>query len=141
MAEIMRDLQVAIADHNAEVIFNDLPTLRTDPSQIRLVFQNLIQNAIKFNGEEKPVIQINSERKRKEWLFSVKDNGIGIDPEYHERIFVIFQRLYEKEKYPGTGIGLSICKKIVERHGGKIWVESELGKGSSFYFTLPDLNR
>lgn len=138
MAEIMRDLQVAITDHNAEVICNDLPALKTDPSQIRLVFQNLIQNAIKFNGDKKPVIQINAERKRKEWLFSVKDNGIGIDPEYHERIFVIFQRLYEKEKYPGTGIGLSICKKIVERQGGKIWVESELGKGATFYFTLPD---
>ncbi|MGE5353469.1 MAG: PAS domain S-box protein [Acidobacteriota bacterium] len=140
LAEIMRDFQVAITDHNAEVEISDMPVLYVDPTQLKLVFQNLIQNAIKFRSAENPFIQVKSERKEHEWLFSVKDNGIGIDPEFHERIFIIFQRLHEKEKYPGTGIGLSICRKIVERHGGKIWVDSKLGEGSTFYFTIPHSN-
>ncbi|HEX2865647.1 MAG TPA: PAS domain S-box protein [Ignavibacteriales bacterium] len=138
MAEIMRDFQVAITDHSAQVEIAEMPVLYLDPTQVKLVFQNLIQNAIKFKGAENPFIQIKAEKKEHEWLFSVKDNGIGIDPEFHERIFVIFQRLHEKEKYPGTGIGLSICKKIVERHGGRIWLDSKPGEGSTFFFTIPD---
>jgi light-regulated signal transduction histidine kinase (bacteriophytochrome) len=101
------------------------------------LFQNLIGNAIKFRGSEPPRIHVSAGRNGKGWIFSVRDNGIGIAPEYSKRIFIIFQRLHSREKYAGTGIGLAICQKIVERHGGRIWVESEAGKGATFYFTLP----
>jgi len=102
------------------------------------LFQNLIGNAIKFRGEQAPRIHISAVRKDGGWQFAVTDNGIGIDSQYADRIFIIFQRLHSREQYPGTGIGLSICKKIVERHNGKIWVESKPGGGSTFYFTVPD---
>jgi light-regulated signal transduction histidine kinase (bacteriophytochrome) len=107
-----------------------------DESQISQLLQNLIGNAIKFRNAESPRVHISCKRKSDAWLFSVKDNGIGIDPQYWERIFVIFQRLHTREEYAGTGIGLAICKKIVERHGGTIWVNSEANKGATFYFTL-----
>lgn len=108
-----------------------------DRSQMGQVFQNLIGNAVKFRGTAKPVIRISAERKDQEWVFSVADNGIGIAPEHAEIIFVIFKRLHTRAEYPGSGIGLAICQKIIERHGGKIWVESKPGEGATFKFTLP----
>jgi light-regulated signal transduction histidine kinase (bacteriophytochrome) len=108
-----------------------------DKLQLGQIFQNLIGNAIKFRGNEPPRIHVSASRNGNMWTFSVRDNGIGIAPEYAERIFIIFQRLHGRNEYDGTGIGLAICKKIVERHGGRIWAESEVGKGATFYFTLP----
>jgi PAS domain S-box-containing protein len=134
--EVLSDLSGAISENNARVIRKDLPVIYGDAVLIGQLFQNLIANAIKFRGEEAPMISITSQRNKGEDLFEVKDNGIGIKEEYSEKIFTIFQRLHSAEKYPGTGIGLAICKKIVERHGGKIWVKSRLGKGTSFYFTI-----
>jgi PAS domain S-box-containing protein len=135
--QVLSNLELFIKENKAKVSHDPLPGLMADKTQLAQVFQNLIVNGIKFHSEEAPNIYISAEKKAREWQFSVKDNGIGIDPQYSERIFEIFKRLHKKEEYPGTGIGLAICKKIVERHGGHIWVESELGKGSTFYFTLP----
>ncbi|MDI6784607.1 MAG: ATP-binding protein [bacterium] len=119
------------------VVHDSLPTIMADESQIRLLFQNLVSNTIKFRSTEPPRIHISAELKGTDWEFAVRDNGIGIAPEYFDRIFVIFQKLHGKEQYPGTGIGLAICKRIIERHGGKIWVASEPGKGAMFFFTIP----
>lgn len=132
------NLKVAIEESAAVVTYQDLPTLQADPTQLIQLFQNLISNAIKFRSEVSPQIRIAANRQADAWLFSVQDNGIGIDSQYAERIFVIFQRLNNRVDYAGTGIGLAVCKKIVERHGGKIWVQSELGKGATFYFTVPE---
>ena len=131
------NLRTAIGESGAVVTNDPLPTVMVDASQLGQVFQNLIGNAIKFRSQEPPRIHVAAEQKEKEWLFSIRDNGIGIDPQYHDRIFVMFQRLHGRKEHPGTGIGLAICKKIVERHGGRIWVESSLGKGTTFYFTIP----
>jgi chemotaxis family two-component system sensor kinase Cph1 len=129
------------AGMNGGVITHDpLPTVIADESQLVLVFQNLIGNAIKFRREDALLqIHIGAERIDHSWTFSVKDNGIGIAPEYFDRIFVIFQRLHSADTYGGTGIGLAIVKRIIERRGGRIWVESEIGKGSTFFFTIPDM--
>lgn len=131
-------LKIAIEKADADVIVGDLPTIRADEVQFVQLFQNLIGNAVKFTADKKPCVEITAEKKEGFWQFAVRDNGIGIEQEYTERVFLIFQRLHTRQKYPGTGIGLSICKKIIERHGGKIWVESQPGQGSTFYFTVPE---
>ena len=121
----------------AEVTVGPLPVIVADATQLGQVFQNLIVNAIKFHGDRPPRTGVSAAERPGHWVFTVSDNGIGIAPEYFERIFVIFQRLHTIEEYGGTGIGLAICKKIVERHGGHIWVESKVGEGSTFYFSIP----
>jgi PAS domain S-box-containing protein len=131
------NLQLAIQDNKASVTHDPLPEVTGDEAQLVQLFQNLIANAVKFHREEKPQVHIGVQEGKKEWVFSVRDNGIGIDPQYAERIFVIFQRLHSRTQFQGTGIGLAICKKIVQRHGGRIWVESQPGKGATFFFTLP----
>jgi PAS domain S-box-containing protein len=137
LAQSVNDLKVAIEESGALVTHDPLPVVMADRSQLEQLFRNLIGNAIKFRGSEPPCVHISASRNGNGWTFSVRDNGIGIAPEYSDRIFVIFQRLHSREKYAGTGIGLAVCKKIVERHGGRIWVKSDLGKGATFYFILP----
>ena len=132
------NLQLAIEESGAVVTYGDLPQLRADPTQLTQLFQNLISNAVKFRSEAPCRVTIEASQKADAWLFAVQDNGVGLDPQYAERIFVIFQRLNNRLDYPGTGIGLAVCKKIVERHGGNIWVQSEPGQGATFYFTLPE---
>ncbi len=132
----LTNLQAAIEESSAVVTHDPLPILMADASQLVQLFQNLIGNAIKFRSEEPPRVHISAEQKGNEWIFSVQDNGIGIDPKYTKDIFTIFQRLDSSRNYSGTGIGLALCKKIVERHGGRIWVDSEQGRGSTFYFTI-----
>jgi PAS domain S-box-containing protein len=135
--QVLSNLDLYIKENRATISLDPLPEVVADNTQLAQVFQNLVINGIKFHSEEAPKIHISADKKVGEWVFSVRDNGIGIDPQYSEKIFEVFKRLHNKEKYTGTGIGLSICKKIIERHSGRIWVESELGKGSTFYFTLP----
>ena len=137
LQEAEDNLRMVIRDSGAVITHDVLPAVTCDGTQLSQVFQNLIANAIKFRADLPPEIKISAERLDNEWVFCVKDNGIGIDPKYAERIFVIFQRLHAREEYAGTGIGLAICKRIVERHGGRIWVESQEGQGSTFYFTIP----
>jgi PAS domain S-box-containing protein len=137
---VMINLKVAIEQSGAIVTHDPLPTITADTSQIIQLLQNLISNAIKFRGKELPRVHIRAEKKGNEWVFSVQDNGIGIAPEFFGRLFQIFQRGHPASEYAGTGIGLATCKKIVERHGGKIWAESVEGKGSTFYFTIPMRN-
>ncbi|MEI8079626.1 MAG: ATP-binding protein, partial [bacterium] len=151
LGEALVNLTVAIADSGAIVTNDDLPMVKADHTQLVQLFQNLIGNALKFRGAAPPHVHVSVEREAAAaapaadhwrppgmfWRFSVRDNGIGIEPAYFERIFVVFQRLHGQAMYPGTGIGLALCKRIVERHGGRIWVESELGQGTTFHFTLP----
>jgi signal transduction histidine kinase len=126
-----------LTEVDAEVVADPLPTVQGDPFQLVQVFENLIDNAVKFRGDERLQIRVTTEQRDGEWVVSVQDNGIGIDPRYAIHVFTIFQRLHGRDEYGGTGIGLAICKKIVERHGGQIWVDSEPGKGTTFSFTLP----
>jgi signal transduction histidine kinase len=135
---VVEDLQSAIGQSGARLTRDPLPTVMADESQLAQVFRNLVENAIKYRRPDvPPQIHVGAAPQGGEWVFSVRDNGLGIEPRYFERIFVMFQRLHAGDEYPGTGIGLAVCKKVVERHGGRIWVKSRLGEGSSFHFTLP----
>ena len=133
----LSNLQAAVAESGAVVTHDRLPTVQADGTQLVQLFQNLIGNSIKFRDTQTPRVHVAAERKASEWVFSVKDNGKGIAPQYAGRIFEVFQRLHTRTEYPGSGIGLAISKKIVERHGGRIWVESQLNQGATFFFTLP----
>jgi light-regulated signal transduction histidine kinase (bacteriophytochrome) len=137
LREALGNLHASIAETAAEITQGELPIVPADGTQLTQLFQNLIGNALKFRGNAPPKIHVDASRQGDHWLFSVRDNGIGIDPEFRDRIFLIFQRLHTRQKYPGTGIGLAVCKKIVDRHGGRIWVESQPGQGATFYFTIP----
>ena len=135
--QALANLQMAIEERSALISSGQLPMVLANHGMLVRLFQNLIGNALKFCKAERPIIRIQAEQRGAEWVFSVADNGIGIDPQYKDRIFLIFQRLHKQGEYPGTGIGLAVCKRIVERNGGRIWLESEPGKGTTFFFTLP----
>ena len=137
MEGALQDLSAAITEAGATIEVAPLPAMRGSASLLMHCFENLISNAIKFRAERKPLIQIGCKSQNNHWIFSVKDNGIGIKKEFWEKIFIIFQRLHNRDQYPGTGIGLAICKKIVETHGGRIWIDSIPGEGTTFYFTFP----
>jgi hypothetical protein len=140
LRDALNNLQTSITEAGAKVTSDPLPSLTVDATQIGQLFQNLIGNAIKFRSERAPEIHVGACQEKEHWLFWVRDNGIGIEPQYAGRIFQIFQRLHSRKHYPGTGIGLAICKKIVERHGGEIRVESEPVQGSTFYFSIPEIS-
>jgi PAS domain S-box-containing protein len=137
VSQVLNDLSQKISESNAIIEVGKLPVIIANTTQLTQLFQNLIGNGLKYNTSEVPKMEIGCERKGNYWQFHIRDNGIGIDPKFYQRIFIIFQRLHNKSQFSGTGIGLAICKKIVDRHGGKIWVESQPEQGSVFYFTLP----
>ena len=137
VSQAIANLSTAIDEHRATVTYEPMPTVAAAAGAMTQVFQNLIENALKFRGQEPPTVHVGVKRGAGDWVFSVRDNGIGIDPEHSRKIFMIFHRLHNRREYPGSGIGLAVCKKIVERHGGRIWVESEPGRGATFYFTIP----
>lgn len=136
--QTLADLHTTLEEAKADVTRDPLPIVEGDTQQLGMLFQNLIGNAVKFRGEATPCVHVAAQRQDQAWRFSVSDNGIGIPEKFHNRVFEVFRRLHSRSKYSGTGIGLSICKKIVERHGGSIWVESEEGNGATFFFTMPD---
>ncbi len=140
LSQVLSNLDASIKENEAVISHDPLPTVTADSTQLSQVFQNLISNAIKFRGSKNPEIHISAKKEDNEWIFSVVDNGIGIDSKHSERIFKVFQRLHKRREYSGTGIGLAVVKRIIERHGGEVWVESEVGKGSTFYFTIPPFN-
>jgi PAS domain S-box-containing protein len=131
-------LDASVRESKAEVAWGDLPVVMGNRSQLVQLMQNLIGNALKYRSQEPPRVYVSAERRGPEWKLAVRDNGIGISPKYHQKIFEIFQRLHDQNEYPGTGIGLAVCRRIVEDHGGKLWVESEVGNGATFCFTLPE---
>lgn len=137
LRDALSNLKVVIEESGAVVEAEALPVVHADPSLMVLLLQNLVGNAIKFHGPEKPRVGIRSVEDGGTWVISVRDNGIGIDPKYFDRIFEVFQRLHTRDQYSGTGIGLALCRKIVEQHGGRIWVESAPGKGAVFHFSIP----
>lgn len=138
VSQVLRSLDVRLREKNAEVAIGELPEVVVDPTQLEQLFQNLIANAVKFQKVgQRPKVEVEAEPRGEEWLIRVKDNGIGIDPAYKDKIFVLFQRLHARGEYEGTGLGLAVSAKVVEQHGGKMWVESELGQGATFLFTLP----
>ena len=136
LSDALANLKPAMEESGAVITHEPLPIVRGDEVQLIQLFQNLIGNAVKFHGQEPPQVHISAKLQDGDWVFAVRDNGIGIAPEQQERIFLIFQRLHHRSEYAGTGIGLALCQRIVERHGGRIWIESELGKGSTFFFTI-----
>ncbi len=135
--QVLADLQIQLEDTKGEVTHDPLPTIFVDPKQMQQVFYNLINNALKFHGKDPPKVHVSAKQGLNAWVFFIKDNGIGIDMGQVNRLFQLFQRLEGRGEYPGTGLGLAMCRRIIERHGGKIWVESEVGKGSTFYFSIP----
>ena len=137
LRQALDNLHESIQETGAEITHGELPTVRADLSQLAQLFQNLIGNALKFRSEAPPKIHVDACREGDYWRFSVCDNGIGIDSQFQDQVFDVFRRLHTQKQYAGTGIGLAICKKIVDRHGGRIWVESEPGQGATFHFTLP----
>ncbi|PGF15246.1 PAS domain-containing sensor histidine kinase [Natrinema sp. CBA1119] len=137
LESVLADLQLQIEETDAEITTDTLPRAEGDAAQLRQVFQNLLSNALEYSGDEPPQVSVDAERRGREWVISVHDEGIGIDPDDQERVFEVFQRLHSREKYSGTGIGLALCQRIIERHGGEIWVDSEPGEGATFSFTLP----
>ena len=137
LADVRADLRVRIQESDAEITADSLPHVEGDESQLRQVFQNLLDNAIEYSGDEPPEIHVAAERDGDWWRIDVSDEGVGIDPDDADRVFEVFESLHTNDEHPGTGIGLALCERIVERHGGDIWVESELGEGSTFSFTLP----
>jgi light-regulated signal transduction histidine kinase (bacteriophytochrome) len=137
VAKTIHLLKIPIEEGDAKVVADPLPTIEADESQMVQVMQNLVANAIKFHGASPPEVRISATVGAGEWIFAVQDNGIGLNLQYSDKIFQMFQRLHNRDQYPGTGVGLAIVKKIVERHGGRIWVESELGKGATFFFSIP----
>ena len=138
---VLGDLAGAIQDAGASVTHDPLPEVMGDSTQLAQVFQNLISNGIKFRGQAPPRVHVSTAQVERDWVFSIRDNGIGIEPRHFERIFLMFQRLHHRSEYPGTGIGLALCNKVVQRHGGRIWVESEPGAGSAFHFTIPVIEK
>lgn len=137
LKQVLENLKITLDENHAEIEYSPMPILSVDESQIFQLMQNLISNAIKYRGQKPVKIKISAQESQSSWIFSIEDNGIGIEPEFHKKIFELFQRLHGKDKYPGTGLGLAICKKIIDHHQGLIWVESELDKGATFKFSLP----
>ena len=135
--QTLQNLRVQIADCGATISADSLPTVCVERVQLAMLWQNLLSNALKFRGPEPPRIHVSAQRQGMHWVFAVRDDGIGIDPQHTQRIFELFWRAPARREYPGTGMGLAICRKIVEQHGGRIWVESEVGQGTTFFFTLP----
>ena len=139
LADVLRALHNRLHETGASVTHDAMPTVQANAAQMRQLLDNLLRNALKFRGTAAPVVHIGAERQGAAWRISVRDNGLGVDPRYSDRIFQLFQRLHLRSEHEGTGIGLAICKKVVERHGGQIGVASQPGQGATFFFTLPDL--